>query len=470
MTKLQLALEAARELARRKAQRSATADLSFPQQAKFVLDPGRFVVASCTRRAGKSRGIADKLFNAAKLHAGSIVPYITLTKDSARNIMWKMLQELNEKYELGAEFKEASLRVLLKNGSEIKLHGADQKNYINKLKGGKYPLVAIDEAQAFGGHLEDLVDEVLTPATADYDDGQIVLTGTPGPVPKGYFFNAQKGLYGFSKHFWTVYDNPYMPNARSMVDDLFKKKGWTPENPTYRREWLGEWVSDKDALVYKWTPKNKTESLPQRAWNYILGVDLGYDPDPSAFVLLAYHEHERTSYIIEAKKANRMSVSDVAERIRDYMNRYNRIRVVMDMGALGKMVGEEIRQRYGLPIIAAEKQGKSEMIELMNDDLRAFRLKIVADDGTIGTEDLFEEWNNLIWDATKEKRVEDGRYANHLADSALYAWRHSKHYLATPEPTSMKPQSEEHVNSWWDQQAEILDRNKNQERDIYGDW
>jgi hypothetical protein len=384
--------------------------------------------------------------------------------------MWKMLQELNEKYGLGAEFKEASLRVILQNGSEIKLHGADQKNYINKLKGGKYPLVAIDEAQAFGAHLEDLVDEVLTPAISDYDDGQIVLTGTPGPVPKGYFFNAQKGLYGFNRHFWTVYDNPYMPNARAMVDELFAKKGWTPENPTYRREWLGEWVSDKDALVYKWTPKVKVEEIPQRSWNYILGVDLGYDPDPSAFVLLAYHEHEKASYILECRKAERMSVTDVAQRIKDYMSRYERLRVVMDMGALGKMVGEEIRQRFSIPVIAAEKQGKSEMIELMNDDMRSSRLKVLVDNGENETDQLFDEWSNLIWDSAKERRVEDSRYANHLSDAALYAWRHSKHYLSIEEPTSYKPQSEDRVNAWWDEQAELLNLTKNKERDIYGDW
>jgi hypothetical protein len=66
--------------------------------------------------------------------------------------------------------------------------------------------------------------------------------------------------------------------------------------------------------------------------------------------------------------------------------------------------------------------------------------------------------------------VEDKRYENHLADASLYAWRMSRHYNATPEPTMLKPHSEEHVETWWDEQAEFLEQQKNRDRGLYGDW
>jgi len=71
-------------------------------------------------------------------------------------------------------------------------------------------LVVIDEAQAFGIDLRQLVYGVLKPAVADYR-GTIVLTGTPGNLIKGLFFDVTNGREaGWSGHRWTTYDNPYM--------------------------------------------------------------------------------------------------------------------------------------------------------------------------------------------------------------------------------------------------------------------
>ena len=150
--------------------------------------------------------------------------------------MWPVFEELNRKYDIGAELTVSDLEIKLQNGSRIKLFGADQKGFINKLRGPKYPFAAIDEAQAFRKHIEELVDDVLTPATADYEDGQIALTGTPGPVPKGFFHDVSIGKQGFKSFFWTVYNNPYFPRPHEFAEELLKRKGWTRDHPTFRRE------------------------------------------------------------------------------------------------------------------------------------------------------------------------------------------------------------------------------------------
>lgn len=461
-----LAAQAALELKRRRELAVPLVDRNFPEQARFVLDPSRFSVAICTRRAGKSHGLALKFYNAARKHPRSLCPYIGLTRESAENIMWPVFEELNLKYNIGAEMTVSDLEITLPNRSKIKLFGADQKGFINKLRGPKYPFSAIDEAQAFRAHIEELVDDVLTPATADYEDGQIALTGTPGPVPLGYFYKASLGEQGFTRHAWTVYDNPYFPRPHEYAEELLKRKGWARDHPTFRREWLGEWVADPDALVYKFnSSKNVTVELPPgKKWFYVLGVDLGYDPDPSAFVLCAYNIFDKHLYILETYKETKMIVGDVAERIKYYQKQHPTLQVVMDLGAQGKMIGEEISQRYGISLIAAEKHGKAGFIELMNSDLQRGIVKLLKGK----TESLSEEWMNLIWDAESAQRKEDDRYANHEADAALYAWRYCYNYAAENEPKIPEIDTNEYMEKFWEREAERIVQKERQEREDDG--
>ena len=73
------------------------------------------------------------------------------------------------------------------------LVGADSnEDERQKLLGQKFVLVVIDEAQAFGIDLRQLVYGVLKPAVADYR-GTIILTGTPGNLIKRLFFDLITG-------------------------------------------------------------------------------------------------------------------------------------------------------------------------------------------------------------------------------------------------------------------------------------
>ena len=53
----------------------------------------------------------------------------------------------------------------------------------DKLQGGKYRLVIIDEAQS-QCNMTYLIDTIIRPMLADYADSQLILTGTP-PRRKG---------------------------------------------------------------------------------------------------------------------------------------------------------------------------------------------------------------------------------------------------------------------------------------------
>ncbi|MGH7889902.1 MAG: hypothetical protein ACRENF_05055, partial [Thermodesulfobacteriota bacterium] len=128
-------------------------DAEFPQQDAFVTDTSRFLAALCTRRAGKTNALAFRFVRTMRKYPGSTSRYIALTRDSAKEIMWPVLKELNDRLNLGATFLEGSLSMVLPNGARLRLFGADMRNFIRRLKGVKSPAIAIDEAQDFGLHI-----------------------------------------------------------------------------------------------------------------------------------------------------------------------------------------------------------------------------------------------------------------------------------------------------------------------------
>src|SRR5262249_11820142 len=157
-----------------------------------------------TRRAGKTTALALKFIRTMLQYPNSTCRYIALTRDSAKEIMWPVLQAINDRFKLGATFLEGSLTMILPNGARLRLFGADMKNFIRRLKGVKSPAIAIDEAQDFGPHISELIDDVLEPSLADYKDSWLALTGTPGPIPRGLFYDITENHFGdFAVHKWS---------------------------------------------------------------------------------------------------------------------------------------------------------------------------------------------------------------------------------------------------------------------------
>jgi hypothetical protein len=113
-------------------------------------------------------------------------------------------------------------------------------------------------------------------------------------------------------------------------------------------------------LVYKFDEsRNVYDVLPMHAkgdWQYLLGVDLGYEDD-SAFVVVAYHEWDKNLYIVDSYNKSHMDITDVATKIRELKAKYDIHKIVID-GA-NKQAVEEIQKRHQIPLITAERQGKS---------------------------------------------------------------------------------------------------------------
>ena len=398
----------------------------FPQQDAFVNDTSRYIDVQCSRRAGKTNGLALRFFKTMEKYPKSQCLYLSLTQESARSIMWPILHEINDRYRLGCEFTESKLEMRHPNGAKLKLMGADLKDYIKRLKGRKYPGVGIDEAQDMGAHLQSLIDDVLTPSIADYKDGWLAVTGTPGPVPQGYFFDVtNNGKYGYSHHAWTIMENPHMPNPQAFLADLKSKREWTDDNPTLKREWLNQWVLDVNSLWIKYSENvNHFEMLPPGKWNYVMGVDIGFN-DADALAVLAWSEQSKETYLVEELITKKQGISALVEQIDMLQKKYDVYKIVMDEGALGKKVAEDIRQRFGAPLQPADKAHKQDNVEFLNDAMRLGRFKAKKDSRFALDSYLVQ----IDWDRSTPKRVVlKKKPHSDIIDAVLYAFRESYAY------------------------------------------
>jgi len=408
-----------------RAKRAKKPDVAFPQQDKFVNDESQFVAALTTRRAGKSTGFARRYYKTMLKYPGCLCPHIGLTRESTKNIMWPILQELDEKEGWGAKFNESNLSMVLPNGARVQLFGADMKNFIRRLRGIKTPGAGVDEGQEFGDHLETLVDDILTPATADFKDGWIGIGGTPGPIPRGYFHDiTQLNLHGYSVHRWSLYDNPYMPDPKGFVERLRQKKGWPANHPTLLREYQGLWVLDADALLIKWNEeKNHYVELPHQKvpYTYILGVDLGYR-DSDALAVLAWSPASPNIYLVEELITQGQDITQLSTQIEAMIKKYDISKIVMDEGALGKKIAEEIRRRKHIPVTPAEKARKMENVAFLNDWLRLGKFK--AKRNSRFAQDSFQVQIDYE-KSTPDRTVVKKGFHSDVIDAVLYAFKES---------------------------------------------
>jgi PBSX family phage terminase large subunit len=399
-------------------------------QEDFIAHPARFKAMIATRRFGKSYTGGLYLCKEAYENPGVSCIYIALTRESARKIMFKdILKPINRKLKLQMKFNETALSATLPNGSVIYCMGVDSsEDEKDKLLGQKYKVAIIDECASFSIDLRELVYGTLKPAMADLG-GTIAMLGTPGNLTKSLFFDVTSG----KEPGWHVIkadtkDNPYMAEKWAKeIEELKKNQPYITETPMFKQMYLGQWVIDTDSLVYKFNEeRNLFEHLPMYArgdWQYMLGVDLGYDDD-SAFVVTAWHEHDKSLYVVDVFKRSKMDITDVATQIKKMQSRYGIHKIVID-GA-NKQAVEEIQKRHQIPLITADKTGKSDFIEIMNSELIQGHIKL----HTALARPLIEEWSGLVWKESAKKREEHPNCPNHLSDACLYIWRYCYSYLS----------------------------------------
>lgn len=480
------------------------------RKQRLLIDSARagykYLSLRCPRRAGKSYGMTSLALWWGEKHPGSRILIISLTLKSTKENFWSGapggIFAQNHKYGLGLKFNNTDLTWLHENGSRGRLAGAETLADIERIRGAmaEADLAIVDECKSFAPDLlNQLIIDVLQPGLMTRD-GIMVLGGTPGSIPQGVFYEATAeqaraddgtkegrptcipvGLEeapAYSKlskedreelwrlHTWTIEDNTGSSRqwVRALADK--RRKGWGDDHPSWRREYLGEWVTDSMELVYSWAHwraqgKDVTWA-PERGkagrvllpdhegpWHLVMGIDLGY-VDESALVLAAYSESLKELRHVYDWKQSEVTIDDIMEEVFHVIETYGRPDAIVadTAGGGSKILVETLNQRYGLGIEPAKKTDKQDWIELVNGDFGRGRIKIIP-----GT-DLAHELAGLQWDLSRESKLilartgklrEDPKCPNHLCDAFLYLYKFSYHFWSEPRAEM----AEQGTEAWW---------------------
>ena len=420
-------------------------DDCFPAQRAFVLEPARLYAAICSRRASKTFSGGVRMILECLRVPGSNCLYAAGTRLEAKGIFWEpILKFLDKKYSLGIEFGEAELVGRFPNGSRIKLFGLDANaEERKKVEGQKYAFVLLDEVQDYRhADLKTLVQHGLRPAMADVQ-GTICLAGTPSNG-RSYFYeitqpDESKRPKGWAVHHWTAFDNPHVPWADDVAQEMAETPGIETTAMFRQRRW-GEWVFDETLLCYPHhTRITWMDELPALTdgdhWIYALGEDLGFTDD-TAFVVLAYRAHDPRLFVCHAESSPNMDLIDIIERTKAIQKIWPVVRIIVDTGGLGRTLAETMQRRAQLAVEAADKTEKEQHMRLLEGDMARGKLVFLP-----GAKPLFADLQSLSWDRRKLEetgaRVEDPGCPNHKTDALLYAWRKCYHYAAREQSPAM---------------------------------
>lgn len=438
----------------------------FDKQLAFIQDPALYKIAVCSRRSGKTIACAADLISTAINNKDVLCLYITLSAKNAKKLVWKELLKINRDYKLGGDVNVSELTITFSNGSQVACSGANTQDEIEKFRGLPIKKCYIDECQSFPAYLKELIDDIIEPALLDHN-GSLCLIGTPSPIPTGYFYECahpketeaaedeEHKRTVWSYHHWTFFDNPFVAEKaktthEALLQRVLNRRGVDRNDPSIKREYFGLWANDINNLLVRYdsTKNNFVELKPTLKYYYILGIDIGYK-DADALAVLAYSDDDPTTYLVEEKITAKQGITELVEQINALDKKYHVTKMVMDMGGLGKKIGEELIKRYNIPVEAAEKTRKMENIELMNDALRTSKLRAKPNSRFAQDSYLVEIDRDK---STPDKIVVSDRYHSDIIDSVLYAFKFSPAYAYVPPKPPPKPGTKE----WADKEQDEM--------------
>ena len=470
-----------------------------PMQRELFDSPFKRISLLTPGRVGKTFTLRGRLFRRALTQRDSLGVYIGLTRAKAEQEIWSGpsgLVNLCEKLQLKeptVKFNAQKLTFQIPSlGSTIMCGGADDMKTIETYRGGPgYDEVWIDEAKSHSNKLlSTLIDDILVPRV-NSRNGVLGLGGTPGSdmttmfyeitrpnstlsVPFGTTEHAADSLK-WSMHRWNLAMNtiPVPETGLSLWEMALRIKeenGWTDQNATWMREYLGLWAADATDFVYRfrpydddgkewntWTPKEKTSDnpfgLPQIAklptgdarirWMFAVALDLG-SVDPCMVGVYAFAKETKAIFHVHEWYGETLDIGTIARKLDEAVKLVQKyadypVAIVGDTAGLGETILKEILLKVGHRVTPAEKKDKFGFIGLANDDLIDGRMKILK--GSVTAQHLAQ----LQWDASG--KLENKGQRNEGGDVMIYARGAIISYTSRVDPVAdvvKTPQELEH--------------------------
>ncbi len=398
-----------------------------PEQVALVDDPAPLVSAHPGRRGGKSTAFVAKVLQTFERSPAATAFYFAPTGEQGVDILWETLARYNVEYDLGLR-DHWSERLWTKGQRRLEMFSFHDRGDVDRARGRWAHLVGVDESQLAPAWFVHQFEAAILPVTIDYL-GQAWALGTPGPVAEGFFFDACHDTDKWSTgHHWTAAQNPFfLRQGRDPLAEVRERFKFAPDNITYRREWLGEWIVDPDALVYYIPPEAIRTIGPVDWWGNILGLDFGWK-DHDAIAAVGLTALRQTSHLRHLETKGQQTNHQLFARILELAERFPGPRggaptVVYDpAGHATRKTIETFRvDAPKIHWVQAEKTRKVEFIDWLNNDLR---------EGSTTVEtgcSMVKEALRLRW-KRPGKVAEDADHSDQ-GDAWLYAWRHARDYL-----------------------------------------
>jgi hypothetical protein len=348
------------------------------------------IMCLTSRRTGKST-MAAGIIDLVSVKKESDIIYFNRTFANGIKQVFDNVIKYADSVDLKiTEKKKSDGYIKFANGSSLQIFGNSNNAEADKARGYKARCVIIDEV----GHqrnLDYLLNEVIYPLMADYEDSTLLLLGTPSRIPHHFSTKIWESDSSFRKYNWSMIENPYIPKAREFIDEICKAKGLSIESPFIQREYFGKIAPDTEAIIFKKRTYLKSDTIAKiksgeiKITDIVIGVDYGFS-DFNSMITLAYNRHEKTSFVIEESKFNRATVSEIIERVKEHhanakeileglrINPEDHLKIYADTNE--ESITADLMVKHKLPAYNCYKYDKMFAIEMLADELRAGRMTI----------------------------------------------------------------------------------------------
>lgn len=413
------------------------------QQQVFNDRFSKRIICIGSRRIGKSE-LAARLAVKDALQPNHCCIYINLKFENAIRQCFNQTVALLDS--LGVPYVSASKangEIVLHNGSVILYKGNHDKASADSFLGGKYSLAIIDEVQN-QCNVQYLIDTVLAPTVdRDFPNGQIICLGTPPRIPHTYCERIWKELKGWKHYGWDMSKNPFLHgDFDKIIEGICEEKGVTKDAPFIQREYMGNWVFDSEArlfknpLFYQETEEETNGYVKQlikdgkfKADYVYGGLDWG-GTDYNAVVTVAWDKQRNIGYILHHYKFNQSTATEIIEKCKlsleeaqDILalsgSEINQVSYYADHNI--KSLIFELQNNYNFPIQLAYKRDKISAIQILADLLRTHIY-------TPENSPLSDEYEMAVYKRDEETdailpEIDDSLYHPDAADALLYASR-----------------------------------------------
>lgn len=360
------------------------------------------------RGGGKSVATLGRLHAPSAAHPNQSSVFVSISSERSRDILTPAVWKFNELYDLKIEERRGDGAFIWPNGYRVLYRGCKDINECNKRRGTPWVRAHWDECASLNDTLFKYdIHECVEPRLVDFN-GLWSVSGTPGPLPKGYWYDLTNGdnhTYPLFK--WDARHNHHMPNVMKYFSDTLQRMSGVPDRKlwprgcksildlindprcwkllpnTFVREYLGQWVLDLRALIYKLGPKNTYSEFPIVPDRWTIGVDLGAhseerpDLDHAAVCVCASHSTLPFVWVVMVEKLSDVTVDTLGARILQLIEEFPEAEAHIDAASAGKLI-ENTFKRMGIPIMAAEKAHKLRRIQRAQGAIRAGNLQLHA--------------------------------------------------------------------------------------------